>query len=81
MIYIHVHIYDHVSTICDSQTQIKDRHLQHLLLNCPTMNVTGLHDDQSTLVQVMVWCRQATNHYLSQCLSRSLSPYGVTRPQ
>ena len=40
-----------------------------------------LTDDKSTLVQVMAWCRQATNHYLSQCWSRSLSPYGVTRPQ
>ena len=38
-------------------------------------------DDQSTLVQVMAWCRQATGHYLSQCWHRSLSPYGVTRPQ
>ena len=24
-------------------------------------------DDQSTLVQVMAWCRQATSHYLSEC--------------
>ena len=38
-------------------------------------------DDQSTLVQVMAWCCQATSHYLSQCLPRYLSPYGVTRPQ
>ena len=38
-------------------------------------------DDKSTLVQVMAWCRQATSHYLSQCCPRSLSPYGVTRPQ
>ena len=36
---------------------------------------------QSTLVQVMAWCRQATIHYLSQCWPRSLSPYDVTRPQ
>ena len=35
----------------------------------------------ATLVQVMVWCHQVTNHYLSQCWPRSLSPYGVTRPQ
>ena len=40
-----------------------------------------LTDDKSTLVQVMVWCRQATNHYLSQCWPRFMSPYGVTRPQ
>ena len=38
-------------------------------------------DDQSTLVQVMAWCRQATSHYLSQCWPRSLSPYDITRPQ
>ena len=30
-------------------------------------------DDQSALVQVMAWCRQATSHYLSQCWPRSLS--------
>ena len=29
----------------------------------------------------MTWCRQATSHYLSQCWPRSLSPYGVIRPQ
>ena len=38
-------------------------------------------DDQSTLVQVMAWCRQATSHYLNQCWLRSKPPYGVTRPQ
>ena len=38
-------------------------------------------DNQSTVVQVMAWCRQTTGHYLSQCWPRSLSPYGVTRPQ
>ena len=37
-------------------------------------------DDQSTLVQVMAWCHQATSQYISQCWPRSLSPYGVTRP-
>ena len=36
---------------------------------------------ESTLVQVMAWCRQATSHYLSQCWHRSISPYDVTRPQ
>ena len=38
-------------------------------------------DDQSTLVQVLAWCRQATSHYLNQCWPRSVSPHGVTRPQ
>ena len=40
-----------------------------------------LTDDKSTLVQVMAWCRQATNHYLSQCWLRFMLPNGVTRPQ
>ena len=38
-------------------------------------------DDESTLVQVMAWCRQATSHYLSQCWPRSMSSNDVTRPQ
>ena len=38
-------------------------------------------DDQSALVQVMAWCRQATSHYLSQCWPKSLLLYGVTRPE
>ena len=38
-------------------------------------------DDQSTLVQVLAWCRHATSHYLSQCWPRSLSSYGVTIPE
>ena len=40
-----------------------------------------LNDEKSTLVQVMAWCRQAPSHYLSQSWPRSLSTYGVTRPQ
>ena len=40
-----------------------------------------LTDHESTLVQVMAWCRQATSHYLSQGWPRSLLPYDVTRPQ
>ena len=41
----------------------------------------NLTNEKSTLVQVMVWCRQATSHYLSQCWPRSMLQYGVTRPQ
>ena len=40
-----------------------------------------LKDDKLTLVQVMAWFCQATSHYLNQCWTRSLLPYGVTRPQ
>ena len=36
--------------------------------------------DESTLVQVMVWCCQATSHYLSQCWPRSMWSYDITRP-
>ena len=38
-------------------------------------------DDQSVLVQVMAWCLTAPSHNLSQCWPRSLSPFGVTRPE
>ena len=38
-----------------------------------------LTDDQSTLVLVMAWCRQATSHYLSQCWPRS-RPHCVLSP-
>ena len=40
-----------------------------------------LTNDNSTLVQVMAWWRQAISHYLSQFSPRFMSPYGVTRPQ
>ena len=40
-----------------------------------------LTDNESTLVQVMAWCRQAPSHYLGQCWPRSLTPHDVTRPQ
>ena len=38
-------------------------------------------EGKSTLVQLMAWCRQATSHYLSQRWPRSVSPYGVIKPQ
>ena len=47
----------------------------------PSEMSLGLTDDKSTLIQVMAWCCQATNHYLSQCWPKSMSPYSVTRPQ
>ena len=40
-----------------------------------------LTDQKSTLIQEMAWCHQATSHYLNQCWSKFLQPYGVTRPQ
>ena len=41
----------------------------------------NIFDDESTLVQEMVWCCQATSHYLRQRWPKSMSPYDVTRPQ
>ena len=37
--------------------------------------------NDESLVQVMTWCHQATSHYLSQCWTRSMSIYDVTRSQ
>ena len=54
----------------------------YLLRKYPKMNAPqDLFDNKSTLIQVMACCRQAAIHYLRQCCPRSLSPYGVTRPQ
>ena len=40
-----------------------------------------LNNDKLTLVQTMAWCLQAPSHYLNQCWIRSMTPYGITRPQ
>ena len=37
-------------------------------------------EEESTLIQVMAWCREATRHSLSQYWPWSLSPYNITRP-
>ena len=37
----------------------------------------NLTNENSTLVQVMAWCCQATRHYLSQCWPRTLSLYSI----
>ena len=49
-----------------------------IALRCISMD---LPDDNSALVQVMAWCRQATSHYLSLSWPSSLTPYGVSKPQ
>ena len=51
------------------------------LWNCCRWTLQDLTDDQSTLFQVMAWCRQAPSHYLNQCWPSPMTPYGVTRPQ
>ena len=38
-------------------------------------------DDKPTLAQFMAWCREATKLYLTECWSKSLSPYGAMGPQ
>ena len=35
----------------------------------------------SQQVQVVAWCRQRSSHYRSRCWPRSVSTYGITRPQ
>ena len=35
--------------------------------------------DLTTLIQVTAWCRPASSYYLSQCRTRSMSQYAVTR--
>ena len=48
----------------------------------PLMNVTGPYWWEVSFGSGNgAWCHQATSHYLSKCWPRSMSPYGVTRPQ
>ena len=37
-----------------------------------------LTDNKSALVEVMVWCCQATSRYFNRCWSKFLSEYGIT---
>ena len=67
---------------CNFQTDLSDWWLKHISCEIALIWMSpDFADDQSTLVQVMAWCRQAPSHYLNQCWPRSLPPYGVTRPQ
>ena len=71
---------------CDFKNLIFNLVLLIVIFRCSHDNALrwmpqDLTDDKSTLVQVMVWCCQATSHYLSQCWVSSLSPYGVAKPQ
>ena len=59
--------------------KLNDKFCQHIfvhfLWNCTEIDANNL---ESALVQVMLWCHQATAHYLSQCWLISLSPFGIT---
>ena len=52
-----------------------------LCIISPTDGICGKPRWGPSLRARMAWCRQATNHYLNQCWSRSRSPYGINRPQ
>ena len=47
-----------------------------ILVNLSQVNATELHGTEHPSR-----CHKATSRYLSKCWPRSLSPYGVTRPQ
>ena len=50
----------------------------------PVINILckiSLSDDESSLVQIMAWCHQATSHYLIQSWPRSMPSHDVTRPR
>ena len=51
-----------------------------ILCTCQTEPENPI-DDNSAMVQVMAWCRQATIHYLNQYWPRFMSLYGVTMQQ
>ena len=74
--------------ISNFQTNMKDKHLEHFLSNslCISSEIVlkwmpqHFTDNNSTLIQVMAWCPQATNDYVNQYQQCSMTPYGVNRP-
>ena len=69
------------SLISNFQANLNDSWLRYLLWNYLLLMSLHFTDNKSILVQVLAWYRQAPSHYLSQCWPRSVSPYGVNRPQ
>ena len=67
------------SIISDNMPRIK--FMNNSCESAPMWMPHNTFADKSALDEVMVWYRQATSHYLSQCWRRSVSPYGVTRSQ
>ena len=61
---------------CNFQTDFSDWLLRHVLWNCPTMNVTGLH-----WWSVNIASGNGLVPSARQCWPRSTSPNGVTGPQ
>ena len=62
-------------------SSLHDTYLQHFQLNFPHWMPQDLIKHQSTVIQLMAWCRQTTGHQLCQCWPRSKMPYGFTAPQ
>ena len=52
----------------------------HVMLFSVECHSTPMMIHVSTLVQIMAWCCQETNYYLSQCWLGSMLPFGVSRP-
>ena len=56
-------------------------------ISCPPWEISlgwiprNLTNEKSTLVQGVACCHQKTRHCLSLCWPRTISPFGVTRPQ
>ena len=70
-----------VSSILCLWFEIQGMRTYNFLTEFQTLMSVDLTDDKSTLFQVMAWCYQRTSLYLSLCWPRSMSPYGIIRPQ
>ena len=70
----HKHHFRVINSLILGRSCLNEQYLQIFLWCCIQMNATEPY--WSTLVQVMAQCHQAASHYMSQCWSRSMSPYG-----
>ena len=67
--------------ISEFQAKFSNWCLMYLLWNCLQVIVNEPTDDSLTLVQVMAWCCQATNHSPSQYWASSSQAYGIIMPR
>ena len=79
-------IMESVLTHCapwDNKKSLSEQMLQIKFMSASRESVRMCvpQNNNSTLVLAMVWCLRATNHYLSLCCPRFISPHGDTRPQ
>ena len=54
--------------------------LSYFISNHADLKFLRVQVTTSALIEAIIWCCQATSHYLNQCWPKSITPYGMTWP-